>query len=68
MARSSLIRPATYPRASDVRRAILVAQRSGLDIASLEIRPDGTIRLGSANAEPSKAPSDFDLWEARGSL
>jgi len=48
---------------SDVVRALSAARESGLDVAKLEIKPDGTLVLSSgAEHEPS---SPLDDWIKR---
>lgn len=50
-------------RQTDVERAMRAVQAVGEPIASVEIRPDGTIRvLTAANAEP-QALSPLEAWE-----
>ena len=56
------------PRAKSVRKAELLrlmdaVRAGGLAVASVEIRPDGTVRL--AAAEAAAASDDFDKWESR---
>ena len=58
---------ATYPRAALVKRAIRSVRASGVDVASIEFRPDGTLRL-SSNAAPAGSETDFDRWNAAGLL
>lgn len=53
-----------YPRTAEIRRMMEAARAGGLDVAGVEISPDGHIRLLSADAVP-KAVNDFDRWEDR---
>ena len=52
-------------RKADVVRALTAAQESGLDIAKLEIKPDGTLILSSGSDSDSTAPSPLDDWIKR---
>lgn len=52
-------------RKADVVRALTAAQESGLDIAKLEIKPDGTLILSSGAEVDSNAPTALDDWIKR---
>lgn len=54
----------SYAPPSKISQMIEAARKSGLDICSFEVSPDGTIRMMEARA-PGSAPNDFDRWEAR---
>ena len=58
----------TYPRKADIHRAITTARECGLNITSVEIGPDGSIRLSEAFAVQSSPLSDFDRLDAEGLL
>jgi hypothetical protein len=53
-----------YPRKVEIERAVSAAKASGMDIAGIEISPDGHIRLIEARAIP-QPQNDFDRWEGR---
>ena len=52
-------------RKADVVRALTAAQESGLDIAKLEIKPDGTLILSSGAEADSNTPTALDDWIKR---
>ena len=58
-------RPSTF-RQSDVERAVKAARSSGLTVASIEVTPNGTIRVivEAAEGESRSAVSPFDEWKA----
>lgn len=61
------IRPVTSKRLRsfskvDLKRAVDAAQKSGLDIGTVEIRPDGTIRLRTVGATSGGSETVFDQW------
>lgn len=63
--RSRTRKPAPFKKV-DVRRAIDAVKAGGLAIASVEIRPDGTIRLSSLEAAAASSGADaFSEWESR---
>ena len=48
----------------DLKRALDGAKKVGLSIASVEIRPDGTIRIRTTDAEgANSADTLFDQWQ-----
>ncbi len=57
-------RPSSF-RQADVERAVKGARNAGLDVGSVEVTPDGTIRIvGASNIEPAH-DLPFDQWRAR---
>ena len=53
-----------YPRKVEITRAVEAAKACGLDVAGIEISPNGSIRLLEERAIP-KPENDFDRWEDR---
>lgn len=53
-----------YPRTAEIRRMMEAAKAGGMEVAGVEISPDGRIRLLSPDAVP-KPQNDFDRWEDR---
>ena len=53
-----------YPSATAITRAVNVAKKCGLDVAEIEVKPDGSIRVGEARAA-SQPSNDFDRWESQ---
>ena len=49
----------------DVLRMMAAVREGGLEIASVEIAVDGTIRLASAPATPERPKDEFERWEDR---
>ena len=67
--RKRLVPPATPKRRAafakaDITRAVSAAQRVGFQVRSIEINPDGRIRLCSDDGE-RQADTPFDEWEGR---
>lgn len=50
-------------RQSDVARAVKAAQAARLAVGTVEITPDGTIRVVVADAGPIAPASPFDQWK-----
>jgi hypothetical protein len=61
--RLSTFRQSDVARA-DVARAVKAAQAAGLAIGTVEITPDGTIRVVVADAGSIVSASPFDHWNA----
>lgn len=55
-----------YPRKVEITRMIAAAKAAGLDVAGIEVSPDGSIKLIEARAMPSKAMTEFERMEAAG--
>lgn len=53
-----------YPRKIEIARAMDAAKACGLDVAGIEISPQGHIRLLEARAIP-QPQNDFDRWEGQ---
>lgn len=53
-----------YPRKAEIARAMEAAKACGLDVAGVEISPEGHIRLLEARAIP-QPQNDFDRWEGQ---
>lgn len=53
-----------YPRKAEIARFVEAAKASGIDVAGIEISPEGHIRLLEARAIP-QPQNDFDRWEDR---
>jgi hypothetical protein len=53
-----------YAPPSKISQMIEAARKSGLDICSFEVSPDGTIRMMEARA-PSSTPDLFERLEAQ---
>lgn len=57
-------RPSHF-RQADVERTVKAARAAGLPIGGLEVAPDGTIRIITAEARESVPASPFDQWKAK---
>lgn len=56
-----------YPTKSAVERAVRQARKCDLDVAAIEMRPDGSVRILLPGA--FAAPADeFERWENAGKL
>lgn len=54
-----------YPSVPNVKRMIAAAKAAGLDVAGIEVSPDGMIRIIEARALPAKGDDLFDQWKDR---
>lgn len=58
-----------YPRKADIARAVQAARACGLDIAAIEISPQGAIRIvGPCPGPNPPAETEFDAWDREGKL
>jgi hypothetical protein len=58
----------SYPGKVAIRHVVEAARASGLDVAGLEVAPDGTIRILEARAMPQQPKSLFEELDAAGRL
>jgi hypothetical protein len=66
--RRSDAKPRRYALKTEISRAVAAVQASGIPIASIDLRPDGTIRLSSAVAADPAEATEFDRWDKAGKL
>lgn len=66
--RRSQANPRRYALKTEISRAVAAVQASGIPIASIDLRPDGTIRLSSAVAADPAEETEFDRWDKAGKL
>jgi hypothetical protein len=57
-----------YPGDRYIQRSILGARKAGLDVGSVEIAPDGTIRIIDKSISHRDNLDEFEQWEAAGKL
>jgi hypothetical protein len=57
-----------YPGKVAIRHVVEAARDLGIDVAGLEVAPDGTIRVMEARAIPQQPKSLFDQLEAEGKI
>jgi hypothetical protein len=62
------IEKAGYPGKVAIRHAVEAAKACGIDVAGLEVSPDGTIRIMEARAVPTKPESLYDKLKREGQL
>ena len=55
-----------YPKKVEITRMIAAARAAGLDVAGIEVSPDGAIKIIEARAMPRQALSEFERMEAAG--
>ena len=58
----------TFARATEIRRAVQTVRATGIDVATVDLLPDGTIRLSRADATGRAPTGEFDRWDAAGRL
>ena len=58
----------SYARTTEIRRAVQTVRATGIDVASVDLLPDGTIRLSRAETEGRRSATEFDRWDAAGRL
>lgn len=51
-----------YPRKAEIERSVAAAKACGLDVAGIEVSPDGTIRIMEARAVADVPANDFDRF------
>ena len=61
----SRLKPA-YATQAKIERAIKAARKCGLDVAGIEVSPDGVIKVVEARAAPATPENDFDRMEREG--
>jgi hypothetical protein len=57
-----------YALKFEITRAVQAVRASGIPITSIDLRPDGTIRLSSAVAADPAEETEFDRWDKAGKL
>ena len=57
-----------YPSDRAIQHVVRVAKKLGIDVAGVEVSPDGTIRAIDARALPQRPASLYDRLEAEGKL
>lgn len=57
-----------YPGKVAIRHAVEAAKACGLDVAGIEVNPDGSIRVVEARALPAEKPGLFEQLEAQGKI
>jgi len=62
------MKPRGYPRKIEIERTVAAAKACGVDVASVEVAPDGTIRVSETRAASHQQLSEFDRWDAAGRL
>lgn len=52
-----------YPGKVAIRHVVEAAKSLGIDVAGIEVTPDGTIRVMEARAAPTQPKDLFDEWK-----
>lgn len=60
--------PTKFPRSAEIKRAITAVAKSGVSVGSVEVMPDGGLRIYAAMYLPTDASNDFDVWDQEGAL
>lgn len=58
----------SYPRKAEIERTVAAAKACGVKVASIEVAPDGSIKVSEAKAAAAQPPSEFDRWDGAGRL
>jgi hypothetical protein len=58
----------SYPTSRAIAHVVKTAKKLGIDVAGVEVSPDGTIRAVEARALPQAPASLFDELEQAGKL
>ena len=58
----------SYARTTEIRRAVQTIRATGIDVTSVDLLPDGTIRLSRTEAANRPSTGEFDRWDAAGRL
>ena len=62
------IEPKRYAVKTEIVTAVAAIQESGLPIVTIDLHPDGTIRLSSVLGTDPAKESEFDRWDKAGRL
>lgn len=57
-----------YPTKAKVLAAIEYARAAELDVAAIEVSPDGSIRVLTPSAFPALPRDEFEVWAQSGKL
>lgn len=57
-----------YPRRAEIHRAVAAARDMGMAVTTVDVRPDGTIRVMSGRPDGEIDKSEFERWDAAGRL
>ena len=59
---------ARYPTRAQIARAVQAARENGVSVSTLDVQPNGTIRVSAGPSMVSSSPSLFDELDAAGRL
>lgn len=62
------MRSSWLPSATEVTRLLAILKKSGMEVGSVEVKPDGAIKVSKATASPSAEESIFDRLVDEGRL
>lgn len=54
---------ASYPTKAQIMRAVDAAREIGIDVVSIEVRPDGSIRVEDGRARPAAPINDYERYQ-----
>jgi hypothetical protein len=54
---------AEYPTKAQIARTVEAARAAGIDVASIEVRPDGTIVVADVRTAPAAPQNDFERYQ-----
>ena len=57
-----------FARPAEIKRVITAVAKAGVIVGSIEISPNGSLRIYAASGNPEPAANDFDEWDRRGAL
>ena len=58
----------SYPRKAEITRAVEAAKACGVPIDSIEVSPNGTIKISRGARTTNRQDSEFDRLDAEGRL
>ena len=53
----------SYPTKATIERVVAAARASGIDVAGIEVFPDGHLRVVDTRTADKAPANDFDRWE-----
>lgn len=61
-------RAVRYPRRAEITRLVQAARATGVNVGSIDVRPDGSIRINTDSGAIERPDTEFDRWDKAGRL